>query len=130
VGIVVVLLAVAAAIILFYKGKHPSIPGLPDELEGTWRCDDPRYHDRTLRLSPSIVVLGIGDRRVFIHFIERVEHQIIDNRALYTIYYQDQDGFEQKLALYYDASGEGSVHFKNQPKIRWYKSGTKEAPPQ
>lgn len=127
-GIVAVLLVAAAALIYYSMSRDASIPGLPGGLEGTWRCDDPRYRDRTLSLGPSIVVLGIGDQRVFIHFIERVEHQIIDNRSLYTIYYRDKEDLEQKMAFYYDASGEGTIHFKNQPAIIWYKSAIRETP--
>ena len=119
---VVILAAASAALIYLYSGGD-SIRTLPEELEGTWRCDDPRYEDRYFKLSPSTVALGIGNHRIFIHSIVRFEQQKIDNRTLFTVYYHDQDGFEQKMAFYYDASGEGAIQFKNQPEFIWHKSG-------
>ena len=123
--LIVALLAAIAAVLFPYHTARDSMRVLPDELEGIWRCDDTRYRDRFLRLSPSIVALGIGDRQMFVHTIVRVEHQEMDCRILYTIYYQAKDDFEQKMAFYYDASGEGTIYFKHQPHITWHKSRAK-----
>ena len=120
--LIVALLAGIAALFIPYHTARDCILVLPGELEGIWRCDDTRYRDRFLRLSPSIVALGIGDRQMFVHSIKRAEHQKIDNRTLYTIYYNDKEGLEQKMAFYYDASGEGTLYFKHQPHITWHKS--------
>lgn len=123
--LIVAILAGIAALLIPYHTARDSVRVLPGELEGIWRCDDTRYRDRFLRLSPSIVALGIGDLQMFVYSIERVEHQQIDNRTLYTIYYNAKEGFEEKMAFYHDASGEGTIHFKHQPHITWHKSGAR-----
>lgn len=56
------------------------------------------------------------------YHIADIEKSIDDEKALYDIYYKDENGREYRLALYYLKGPYGGViRFKHQEKIAWLK---------
>lgn len=98
---------------------------LPDEISGVWTTTDPRYRDRFLELDKATVIFGIGSYNINVYFISEVEKISQGKSILYTIYYHNREGMEDKLSFYYNPVNNGSIRLKNKKHIVWTKSDEK-----
>ena len=107
------------------SGCSQSLKIIPEELRGKYVTNDPKYEDQFFELSPVLVTLEFGGGKFKYYDVKRVEKEIIDNRALYTILCANEaEGEEFNFAFFTDSAGEGIIHFKNKPQVAWQKRET------
>jgi hypothetical protein len=94
---------------------------IPEELLGTWKTSDPKYADTYLELKRDTIVFGLAEGPPKVHSVLAVEKSREKGNLLYGIEYQGEERESYKFSFYYDASGGGTLQWKNQPGIAWTK---------
>ena len=100
------------------------LENLPAEFLGQWETATPKYKGFTFVLTEKTIIFidtnAEGERKV--HGIDkRTKYVDKDNKAIYTVYYETNDGLDFKFAFYYKPSDGGQITLKNQPGIIWTK---------
>ena len=95
---------------------------IPEELMGKWETSAPRYEDCSFELKDELIIFNKGINFVNLNHIKRIERFPDKQRVSYNIIYEDKQGQEYKLALFYFKTPNGGViRFKNQKEIEWTK---------
>jgi len=95
---------------------------IPEELIGVWETSEPRYKDCSFELKDETIIFNNGPDYTNINFITDIEKLPEKDRVLYHIHYEDREGLEYMLSLFYfKASNGGVIRFKNQKEITWTK---------
>lgn len=95
---------------------------IPEELIGLWETSEPRYEDCTFELKDEMIIFNNYPEYTNINYITDIEKSPEKDRVLYHIHYEDQEGQEFKLSLFYDKTADvGVIRFKNQKEIIWTK---------
>jgi hypothetical protein len=95
----------------------------PEDLIGVWKTSAPQYEDRFFEMKKDEIIFGTGPGTFDSHVINKVEMGKVrgEEGKLYTIYYKNQEGVEDKFSFYYNPGKGGAIRFKNQEKIVWTK---------
>jgi hypothetical protein len=113
-------IALLALIFSYVRLKHVNVP---PELIGTWKTTNTLYADRSLEIGGVSISFATGGGTEYTGFIEDIESINDKDKVLYTISYR-VDGMRNQLSFYYDASGGGTIQFKNQLNALWKKESS------
>ena len=95
---------------------------IPEEMVGVWETSEPRYENCTFELKDEMIIFNNFPDYSKIHFITDIDKSPGKDSVLYDIHYEDQEGLEYKLSLFYvKAANGGVIQFKNQKGITWTK---------
>jgi len=106
---------------------------IKDGLHGIWRTNEPRYKGCSFALTKDLIVFSNGYtldvvdafllKSINVNYILKIRKQEKkEELPLYTIFYEDMNGQPFKLAFHVDPE-DGSLVFKNQQYIEWWKEG-------
>jgi hypothetical protein len=93
---------------------------VPLHLIGVWETLDRRYDGCLLEITAEHLVFQNPTTGMSINFIRGIQRTPVGQKILYDIRYQDREGGDFTLSLYYSRIKEEDViHFKNQPQLQW-----------
>ncbi len=93
---------------------------VPDELIGKWVTTEPRYHDCSFEIQQETIIFNKGITHTNMNWIEEIEKIPEKEKTLYHIYYEDKQGQDYKLSLFFFKTPDGGIiRFKNQQNIKW-----------
>ena len=93
---------------------------LPGQMVGEWRTDEPRYHERFMKLQTDRITFGLGGAAPDVtEHIENVRMAPSDNVADYTIRLRALDGTPDSIALLFTPQSGGELRLKSQPRVVW-----------
>ncbi|MBW1911936.1 MAG: hypothetical protein JRI43_01955 [Deltaproteobacteria bacterium] len=93
---------------------------VPEELLGMWETSSSRYADCFFEFQGELIIFNNGLSYNAINFIKDIEKLPENGKTLYNIYYEDKEGQEFKLSLFYfHVRNGGVIRFKNQKDIEW-----------
>lgn len=99
---------------------------MPKDLSGKWITDNPAYADCGLEITKDWIVFSKGLTHKLFYSITKIEDITSkdSDKTLFKIYYEDEDGYEYTLSLFYYHTGEGDVlQFKHQKQLLWQREG-------
>lgn len=97
---------------------------VPEELLGLWETSAPQYENCSFTFKSKIAIFQNRLTLVSIYFITDIEKSIKGEKTLYNIHYENENGDEYMLSLYYiKTPHSGVIRFKNKEKIAWLKHG-------
>jgi len=103
---------------------------LPEQLNGFWTTDNPRYQDRFLELARVYVLIGVGRRQApSVQVVDKFEAVQAGKETMYTIYSTDLQGNSYQMALQFNPVNGGEIQLKNQPGIVWKRHAQQGASP-
>jgi hypothetical protein len=92
---------------------------LPEEMVGTWQCDDVRYQDRLFRLTKTTVIFGMGENQIDVYFI--ADTKIIptgpDDVVQLSLHHSGEPDI--KLSLIYRNKDGETLCLLNQQNVTW-----------
>jgi hypothetical protein len=95
---------------------------VPDELIGVWTTDEPKYIDSCLEITRETIVFKTGENYFDKNTVTDIDRLVDKERISYKISYENAQGDDYELYLYYYKSGnQDIVRFKNQKQIDWKK---------
>ena len=93
---------------------------VPDELIGEWVTTEPRYQDCSFEIQKETIIFNKGTAHTDMNSIEEITKIPEKEKTLYHIYYEDKQGQEYKLSLFFFKTHDGGIIcFKNQQNIIW-----------
>lgn len=93
---------------------------VPEELVGVWETSAPRYKNCFFELKGEMITFNKGLDYINVNLITDIEKSPEQEGILYDIHYEDEEGQEYKLSLFYFKTPDGGViRFKNQKEIKW-----------
>ncbi len=99
--------------------KHDEIP---DYIIGCWVTSEPRYARAQLEITSDMITFYRGLEYISMNEIDYVKISRKDDKTLIKITYEDREGGEFTLSLYYYPGPRGgSIRFVNQMQIVWYR---------
>jgi hypothetical protein len=109
---------------LFLKSCCQHDTTVPYDLLGVWKTSAHNYKDRYIKFTEDLLILGIGDEREAVHYIEGIESvEQENNNILYSFNYMNIDSLEEEIFtlkfIYYPDSG-GIIKLQNRDEI-WKK---------
>ncbi len=115
--------AVAALGYLVWDNWLSSVP-IPSSIVGTWTTNDGKYAGRNFWLNQKAVAFQNGTKtdQFSVHDVKRVKARQVADTLFLTVDYV-QDGNPITLALAYRDVPRPEIHFVNQPKVRWWRTG-------
>jgi hypothetical protein len=103
---------------------------LPDQLNGFWVTDVPRYQDRFLEFDRVYVFIGVGSPQVpTLQMVDKVEAEPAGKETTYTIYSSDLQGNSYQMTLQFNPLNGGEIQLKSQRGIVWKRPTQGNAPP-
>jgi hypothetical protein len=109
--------------------ENPMI--LPDQLNGFWTTDVPRYQDRFLEFDRVYVFIGVGRLQVpTLQMVDKVEAEPAGKETTYTIYSSDLEGNSYQMTLQFNPLNGGEIQLKSQRGIVWKRPTQKDASPE
>jgi hypothetical protein len=106
----------------FNLGCYFAPPVIPAEITGKYITTHRGYENHFFELGSRLVTMGFGGGVYKYYSVEKIRKEIIENRTLYTILCVNENQEEEfNFAFFVDFSGNVTIHFKNKPKVAWYK---------
>jgi hypothetical protein len=98
---------------------------LPGAVEGTWSTSDGRYAGRSFWLNADAVAFqnGASTNDFTVHRIQRVKTREVADTLYLTIDYE-QGGNPVTLSLVYRTNPAPEIRLRNQPAVRWRRTGS------
>jgi hypothetical protein len=95
----------------------------PQDLIGRWETDEPRYDGCSFEITKNqIIFSNIHENYIDINTIKGIEKTVEDDKILYHIDYENNEGLEYKFSLVYmNKGGRDVIHYKNQKEVKWVK---------
>lgn len=94
----------------------------PVELTGRWETDDPRYIDRFFEIDDVSIIFGLGDDKLGIYFIEKIEKEDAGNSILFKFKCTgEENSGEYLFQLQYEHT-KRIVNFSNIENVNWLKT--------
>ncbi len=98
---------------------------VPLELVGVWKTEHAKYEDRYFQFTRNTLILGIGQGRVDVHPIHKIEKTQEGPIFLYAVIYMDRrEGVLSTFSFSHDPNPGGLIRLKNQSGIAWRKEGS------
>lgn len=114
IGLFVVLL-----IAIVYWAPRPA--SIPIDLQGKWATTDPRYADRRIDIGENLVALALGESRISVWFIERVEPRMTNTGKHYVLHLKDETGQPQSIVLRLDTETGNTLQLGRQREVIWHR---------
>lgn len=100
---------------------------IPDYLLGYWVTSEPRYAEAQLEITKEMITFSKGLDYISMNEIDHVEVSQKDDKTLIKITYEDREGGEFTLSLYYYPGPRGgSLRFVNQMQMVWHRERESE----
>ena len=112
----------AACVILaaLFGCQMRTVKTVPEELRGQWETSAPLYVDCTFELRDKLIIFRKGTTYIDINHVKEIEISPEKGRVLFIITYENKEGGEYKLSLFYFETEKGDViRFKNQQQLNW-----------
>lgn len=98
--------------------------GGAEELTGIWETAEPRYAGCTFEIKEQQIIFENPVSPLSINRIVGTKSSPEGSMTLYEIEYEDRQGLEYTLSLYFHRGKEGEViWFKNQKGVKWIRKG-------
>ena len=110
---------------MLWAGCQDSVErSVPLHLIGIWETSDRRYDGCLLEITPEQIIFQNPTTGMSINFIRGIQTTPVGQKTIYNIQYQDREGGDFTLSIYYSRFKEQDViHFKNQPDLKWTRKG-------
>ncbi len=114
-------------IIIFPSCEREYFSSFPQALTGIWVTNDLRYNDRYIEFSEDHIIFGLGEDKIQILTVNRIEKTINGPIVELTFFCQDLSRDPLELIIFFkdktdNFSISGSVWLKNKEKIIWHKA--------
>ena len=97
---------------------------VPMHLIGVWETSHRRYSDCLLEITPEQIIFQSPAMEMSINFIRGIETTPVGQKTLYDIHYQNREGGDFTLSIYYSRINEQDViQFKHQSDLQWRRKG-------
>ena len=99
-------------------GKMQSVP---DELQGVWKTSEPGYADRFFELRHNTFIFGLDNGELDSYTINylKMKSDRDSKSTVYTFYYEDEEGEEYILSMFYYPKDNGVIKVQYQEDIIW-----------
>lgn len=95
---------------------------LPEQLYGIWETDEPRYQGCYLEIRKESLIFHTIEGDSVLNWVTKIETVPEPDKTLFNIYYEDREGLDYLLSLYYiETEDRDIIQFKNQDQIEWTK---------
>jgi len=98
---------------------------VPRELYGVWTTEDPKYTNCKMEITEDLIIFSKGVAHILLYSIKSIEDitpPSSKKEALYKIYYEDDDGYEYTLSLFYSHTDQGEVlQLQHQKQMFWHR---------
>ena len=94
----------------------------PSELIGLWHTDDQRYVDRYFSINESSIIIGQGEDRQALYYIDNVEKENIGEYTLFKLKCTDEENNDDYFFQIQYKAADGGVNFVNINNVIWAKA--------
>ena len=86
---------------IFLGCQGGKIQSVPDKLQGVWKTSEPGYADSSFELRLNTLIFGLGEGKFDSYYINYLKRNRDGKSTVYTIYYEDKEGEEYILSMFY-----------------------------
>jgi len=104
---------------MFYCCRETAVP---DDLIGVWETPDSTYADRFFEIKKDLIIFKTGGPAIDLGNILKIIKMDHEEKTLYTIYYNTDEGVDLQFSFYYEPLDGGKILLKNQQEIVWRKT--------